>query len=132
MEAGTADTAMESGAPDSGTPPDTTATGPDAPRDAAAPEAGCTTGASKPCYTGPASTKSVGACKAGADICPCKTDQDCVGKDDGDICNGTLYCAKAGAGSVCKLNPATQLHCATVDDTACVANLYQLKNRLAK
>lgn len=73
-----------------------------------------------------------GACKAGADICPCKTDQDCVGKDDGDICNGTLYCAKAGAGSVCKLNPATQLHCATVDDTACVANLYQLKNRLAK
>ncbi len=68
-----------------------------------------------------------GACKGGTDICPCKQDSDCVAKDDGDLCNGTLYCAKTSGGSACKLNPATKVHCATVDDNACSLNTCQGK-----
>ncbi len=58
-----------------------------------------------------------GMCKASADVCKFGSDADCAGKEDGDACNGTLYC-DLQKGS-CELNPATVIHCQTVDDTAC-------------
>ena len=34
-----------------------------------------------------------GACVAGPSTCQCQKDADCLGYEDGDACNGTLYCA---------------------------------------
>ena len=77
-----------------------------------------------PCTTGDVCTK--GACVPGTDTCPCKNDVDCEKLDDGDKCNGTLYCnlvAGPGGTSVCKLNPKTVVVCKTVADTACAKTL---------
>ncbi|MCB9738464.1 MAG: hypothetical protein H6747_04285 [Deltaproteobacteria bacterium] len=67
-----------------------------------------------------------GGCKPGTDICPCKVDADCASKDDGDLCNGTLYCnpvAGPGGTGVCKPNPKTVVTCPSVDDTSCRKNV---------
>ena len=64
-----------------------------------------------------------GQCQGGAVTCDCQSDADCAAKEDGDLCNGTLYCDKA-AGK-CVLNPATIVTCPSVNDTACSANLCQ-------
>ncbi|MCB9739494.1 MAG: hypothetical protein H6747_09520 [Deltaproteobacteria bacterium] len=61
-----------------------------------------------------------GACVPGPNACPCQTDGDCAGKDDGDLCNGTLFCDKANAS--CVLNPATVVSCPSANDTACSKN----------
>ncbi|MCB9740051.1 MAG: hypothetical protein H6747_12370 [Deltaproteobacteria bacterium] len=65
-----------------------------------------------------------GACSPGAWTC-CKEDADCAGEEDGDACNGTLYCDKAKG--ACLLNPTTVVSCPTLDDTACRQNLCQAK-----
>ncbi len=57
-------------------------------------------------------------CNAGTWICPCAKDADCKGKEDGDTCNGQLFCDVATG--ACKVNPATVISCASVDDTACL------------
>ncbi len=60
-----------------------------------------------------------GVCKPGKDYtCPCKTNADCMSKDDGDLCNGTYYCH--GTSKKCLFNEATKVICPSVDDTACV------------
>ena len=64
-----------------------------------------------------------GLCKGGTNLCACKDDADCAKQDDGDLCNGTLYCEKTLGGSACKLNPATRVKCQTVDDTVCAHNV---------
>ncbi len=63
-----------------------------------------------------------GSCKPGPnDLCKCSKDSDCDGQEDGDLCNGTLYCdLQSGK---CQLNPATVIQCPTGQDTACSANL---------
>ncbi|MCB9739172.1 MAG: hypothetical protein H6747_07885 [Deltaproteobacteria bacterium] len=61
-----------------------------------------------------------GACQPGVGICVCSKDADC--KDDGNVCNGTLYCDKSGATPVCKVNPATVVQCSSGKDTDCLAN----------
>ena len=62
-----------------------------------------------------------GKCIASADTCKCGSDADCDSQEDGNVCNGTLYCDKAAG--VCKLNPATVVQCPSVDDTACSKNV---------
>ncbi|MCB9737847.1 MAG: hypothetical protein H6747_01190 [Deltaproteobacteria bacterium] len=65
-----------------------------------------------------------GACAAGAKICACVTDADCLGQDDGNPCNGTLYCDKTNAaGFACKVNPASIVSCAKNNDTHCSKNV---------
>ena len=64
-----------------------------------------------------------GKCEAGQNVCECMTDDACKSKDDGDLCNGTLYCNKLLAQPKCVLNAASVVKCATVDDTACVQNV---------
>ncbi len=66
-----------------------------------------------------------GKCVGEAANC-CQTDKDCASKEDGDKCNGTLYCFKATGD--CKPNPATVVYCQTVDDTPCLANTCQKKS----
>ena len=72
-----------------------------------------------PCTTGDAC--KAGGCKAGPNVCVCQTDADCAGQEDGNPCNGSLYCDKL-AGS-CKVNPNTVVACSPVADTFCIANL---------
>ena len=50
-----------------------------------------------------------GSCKPADSTCPCKQDLDCAPFEDGNLCNGTLYCDKP-AGK-CLVNPATQKQC---------------------
>ncbi len=60
-----------------------------------------------PCTTG--GTCTGGTCKAATNLCPCQQDSDCG--DDGNPCNGTLYCDKTSAPFACKVNPATVPAC---------------------
>ena len=76
-----------------------------------------------PC-TAPGSCK-VGKCVQGADICPCSVDGDCTKLEDGNFCNGTLYCDKVG--QQCRVNPNTVVHCPTVNDGPCKSNQCQPK-----
>lgn len=62
-----------------------------------------------------------GSCVAGTDVCACKADADCKAKEDGNACNGTLYCNKASG--ACELNPKTVVVCPVVNDSACKKNL---------
>ena len=73
-----------------------------------------------------------GVCKPGTQICTCKSNADCAAFEDGNLCNGTLYCFKSGATATCKVNPATLKTCPSVDDTACVKNLCQPKTGQCK
>jgi hypothetical protein len=62
-----------------------------------------------------------GQCKAGTNTCLCQIDADC--KEDGDACNGTMYCDKSGSTHLCLVNPATIVYCPTGGDTACLKNV---------
>ncbi len=72
-------------------------------------------------------------CKAGkcvadkANVCACKTNADCASKEDGNLCNGTLYCDLSSGAPKCRLNAATTIACKTVDDTLCAGNRCQPK-----
>lgn len=70
---------------------------------------------------------SGGACLPGAAICLCSSDDDCTAKEDGDLCNGTLYC-DVPTGS-CKVNPSTVQTCSTVGDTACTKTVCDPKTK---
>jgi cysteine-rich repeat protein len=70
-----------------------------------------------PCTNGDACT--AGVCIPGQNICSCQTNADCFTKEDGDLCNGTLYCDKAAAPYVCKVDPATIVTCDASGDTTC-------------
>ncbi len=57
--------------------------------------------------------------------CQCKQNSDCKPHEDGDLCNGTLYCDKAT--NRCVVNPATKVSCPSVDDTGCRTNTCEPK-----
>ncbi len=76
------------------------------------------------CTTGDFCEK--GLCLGGTNTCYCKQDGDCKGLEDGNSCNGTLFCNKATA--QCEINPVTVVSCQTVDDTACQQNTCNPKN----
>jgi ribosomal protein S11 len=57
-----------------------------------------------------------GQCQAGANTCQCVTDADCAIKEDGNLCNGTLYCDKTSFIPKCVLNAATIVTCAASGD----------------
>ncbi len=67
-------------------------------------------------------TCTSGSCLPGklADPCACTGDADCAPFEDGDVCNGTLFCSKASGH--CELNPATVVSCYSGDDGPCVKN----------
>ncbi len=60
-----------------------------------------------------------GTCKAGTDLCQCQAEKDCAGQEDGNLCNGTLYCDKNKLPYKCKVNPKTVVTCPTVDNSYC-------------
>lgn len=58
-----------------------------------------------------------GTCKNGADICECEVDADCNLFENGNLCDGTLYCDKTK--NACVVSPTTVVSCSTANDTAC-------------
>ena len=71
-----------------------------------------------PCTNG--DTCKGGSCAPGGNICSCTKDADCATKEDGDLCNGTLYCNQDKAPYFCELDPKTLVKCDTSKDTACL------------
>ena len=64
-----------------------------------------------------------GVCAPGGDnVCTCATSADCLKKEDGDACNGTLYCDVAAKPPVCKVNPATVVTCPKGGADACTTS----------
>jgi len=70
---------------------------------------GCTTG----------DTCAQGVCAGTAGACECEKDADCVAKDDGNLCNGTLKCDETASPSKCVLDPASVVACDPLLDSAC-------------
>ena len=58
------------------------------------------------------------ACAAGTNTCQCDADKDCADKEDGDLCNGTLFCDKTKAPFTCAVIPTTIVTC-TGKPTSC-------------
>ncbi len=81
----------------------------------AAPSTLCQDG--NPCSAG--DTCKDGVCVAGTNVCICQSDADCKGKEDGNPCNGTLYCDKS-KGSTCQVNPNTLVTCSQVGSGPCL------------
>ena len=63
-----------------------------------------------------------GSCKSGTNICACTVTADCAGQEDGNFCNGTLFCDKSNLPYQCKVNPATVVACNSAGDTLCRKN----------
>ncbi len=62
----------------------------------------------------------VGSCTPGENTCECQKNADCAALEDGDVCNGTLFCHLWT--HKCTLNPATIKTCSSVEDSACLKN----------
>ncbi|GEM_PF-2184963 len=81
----------------------------------------------QPCNDGEKCTKNdfcvAGKCAAGVSLCECITTADCANKEDGNACNGTLYCDKSGAAPKCKVNPASQVVCPALSGQTCATNV---------
>jgi len=61
-----------------------------------------------------------GNCMPGdLDLCQCQTDADCLPFDDGNMCNGVLYCDGSLWPSKCKLHPDSMVACSDAFDTQC-------------
>ncbi|MEY3012244.1 MAG: hypothetical protein RIT45_979 [Pseudomonadota bacterium] len=73
-----------------------------------------------PCTNG--DTCKDGGCSPGSNVCACQTDADCKASEDDNLCNGTLFCDKAAAPFVCKVDPKTIVTCDTSGDGACAVN----------
>ncbi len=63
-----------------------------------------------------------GTCQAGTDLCGCKVNADCASQEDGDLCNGVLFCDTGVVPYTCKLKPDSIITCDTSVDTACAVN----------
>ncbi len=61
-----------------------------------------------------------GTCKPGTDTCGCKSDAECAGKDDGNLCNGVVGCNKLTGD--CELKKGSEVSCDSAKDTACLVN----------
>ena len=68
------------------------------------------------CTAGDACMK--GKCVAGAVACECQKDSECAKLEDGDACNGKLFCDLAD--HKCKLDAKTVVSCDPTQDNACV------------
>lgn len=77
-----------------------------------------------PCDDGDPCTQGdvceAGKCAGPTDLCKCSQSADCDKQEDGNLCNGVLYCDKASGD--CKVNPATVVSCPTAADSACTKN----------
>ena len=61
-----------------------------------------------------------GACVSGANVCDCKMTADCASQEDGNLCNGSLFCDSATFPYKCKLAPGSVVTCSNAADTTCL------------
>ncbi len=52
-----------------------------------------------------------GVCGGVAVPCECQADSDCLSLEDGDVCNGTLFCDKGKWPYLCAVEPGTEITC---------------------
>ncbi|MBM4353694.1 MAG: hypothetical protein FJ109_07830, partial [Deltaproteobacteria bacterium] len=52
-----------------------------------------------------------GVCKGVAVSCDCQESSDCAALEDGDVCNGTLFCDKGKLPYLCAVKPGTTITC---------------------
>ncbi len=92
------------------------------------PNTGNTCDDGNPCTSG--DICEVGTCKSGTNVCACTADSDCAKKEDGNLCNGTLYCDKTSAPYQCKVNPITIVDCAPIaaNDGQCKSTTCNTQN----
>ena len=79
-----------------------------------------------PCDDGNPCTKDLcsgGLCQGNDNgACSCQKDVDCLKEDDGNACNGTLYCDNSVPGKyACKVKQGTIVTCSTSGDGPCTA-----------
>ncbi len=70
------------------------------------------------CSTGDACAD--GKCVSGVKTCVCTTNSDCASQEDGDACNGTLFCNLTLNPPGCMVNPATVVTCSIGLDGQCL------------
>ncbi len=63
-----------------------------------------------------------GKCTGGKNTCGCQKDKDCASQEDGNACNGTLFCDTAKAPFSCKIDPKSVIKCPTDQNSACLIN----------
>ncbi|MFZ4578456.1 MAG: hypothetical protein ACOYOB_08690 [Myxococcota bacterium] len=95
--------------------------------DSCAPETGCvhkpTAGSCDDgsiCTVGDACAE--GVCVSGTNACGCTSDKDCVAQEDGNKCNGTLYCDKSKLPYQCKIASLTIVTCDDSINGQCQTN----------
>ena len=71
-----------------------------------------------------------GVCKPGANICECLGDGDC--KEDGNLCNGSLYCDKSKALFACVLKPGSVVTCPDLGQAPCSVHQCEPKSGARK
>ncbi len=62
-----------------------------------------------------------GRCSGGTSVCMCVSTADCATYEDGDLCNGTLFCEPST--HACVVDPATIVVCDPALDTECTYGL---------
>jgi len=65
---------------------------------------------------------AAGVCKKGTNNCKCEQNADCGKFEDGNLCNGTLFCDKSLKPLVCEVNPKTVVSCPPGLDHICAEN----------
>ena len=68
-----------------------------------------------------------GKCESGTNSCACQTNTDCAKHEDGNACNGTLFCDQGANPVACAVNPASVVTCTDTDDTVCRKNTCDAK-----
>jgi hypothetical protein len=66
---------------------------------------------------------NAGECTSGPNICLCKVTADCLEYDDGDLCNGTLFCDKSNPNPgkwSCTAQPGSEITCDHSQDSKCL------------
>ena len=76
-----------------------------------------------PC-TGDSRCTADGDC-VGEDRCQCRVNEDCLPFEDGDRCNGILFCDLEAVPHVCKILTGSEITCLRTDDTDCMKNRCQ-------
>ena len=61
-----------------------------------------------------------GGCTSGANECTCETDEDCEQYEDGNLCNGTLYCDSSGPLLACEVASETIPDCEFKSPDPCI------------
>jgi hypothetical protein len=73
-----------------------------------------------------------GKCVPGSSICGCNSASDCASKEDGNLCNGTLFCDKSKLPFQCAVNPATVVKCDESQNNDCQAIACEVKTGKCK